>query len=99
MFSSLSKQELKGNGIYSAFEVFFIDANYYSFEELQKLYERKRQLFVNQILTDGYTCRLVFARESRMLHGVQNTDLELGNFNTQEIDKHFLSLETFAHFF
>lgn len=49
-------------------------------------------MFVNQILTDGYTCRLVFARESRMLHGVQNTDLELGDFNTQEIDKHFIPI-------
>ncbi|GAA5813969.1 hypothetical protein MFLAVUS_007459 [Mucor flavus] len=58
-------------------------------EKLQALPERKGKMFLNGLYTDGYTCRVLFARKVLPLLPEDNICLELNNFSSEEVNKHF----------
>ncbi|KAI7903923.1 uncharacterized protein BX663DRAFT_542240 [Cokeromyces recurvatus] len=60
-----------------------------SCEKLQVLPEQKGKMFLNGLYTDGYTCRVVFARKVLLLSPEDNICLELNDFTNEEVDKHF----------
>ncbi|KAI7903781.1 uncharacterized protein BX663DRAFT_505200 [Cokeromyces recurvatus] len=61
----------------------------YSCEKLQALPEQKEKMFLNGLYTDGYTCRVLFARKVLPSSPEYNICLELNDFTNEEVDKHF----------
>ena len=59
--------------------------SHYSLEGLTTLHQTKQQMFRNLVLTDGYTCVVNFSRARRPA----DVDLELQDFNAEEIGRHF----------
>ncbi|KAI7899815.1 uncharacterized protein BX663DRAFT_563531 [Cokeromyces recurvatus] len=58
-------------------------------EKLQALPERKGKMFLNGLYTDGYTYRVLFARKVLPLLPEDTICLELNDFTSEEVDKHF----------
>ncbi|KAL7326540.1 hypothetical protein PS15p_208868 [Mucor circinelloides] len=46
-------------------------------------------MFLNGLYTDGYTCRVLFARRVLPSSPEDNICLELGDFSSEEVNKHF----------
>ncbi|KAG2191036.1 hypothetical protein INT47_006012 [Mucor saturninus] len=46
-------------------------------------------MFINSLYTDGYTCRISFCRKRYAESPVNETALELQDFNSEEIDRYF----------
>jgi hypothetical protein len=47
-------------------------------------------MFLNGMYTDGYTCRVLFCRRNIVPSSVTtDVSLELSDFTTEEVDKHF----------
>ncbi|KAI7891472.1 uncharacterized protein EV154DRAFT_442882 [Mucor mucedo] len=51
--------------------------------------QRKGRMFINSLYTDGYTCRISFCRKAYAESPVNETALELQDFNSEEIDRYF----------
>lgn len=51
--------------------------------------ERKGKMFINSLYTDGYTCRVSFCRKRYVESPVNETSLELHDFNNDEVDRYF----------
>lgn len=46
-------------------------------------------MFLNSLYTDGYTCRVSFARRAQRQEGRDAITLNLGDFTQEEINRHF----------
>ncbi|GAA5816830.1 hypothetical protein MFLAVUS_010364 [Mucor flavus] len=60
-----------------------------SCEKLQALPEQKGKMFLNGLYTDGYTCRVLFARKVLPSPPEDNICLELSDLSSEEVNKHF----------
>ncbi|GAA5807756.1 hypothetical protein MFLAVUS_001133 [Mucor flavus] len=60
-----------------------------SCENLLALPEEKGRMFLNGLYTDGYTCRVLFARRVLPSSPEDNIRLELDDFLSEEVNKHF----------
>ncbi|KAL7325713.1 hypothetical protein PS15p_208164 [Mucor circinelloides] len=60
-----------------------------SCEKLLALPEEKGRMFLNGLYTDGYTCRVLFARRVLPSSPEDNIRLELDDFSSEEVNKHF----------
>ncbi|GAA5813805.1 hypothetical protein MFLAVUS_007292 [Mucor flavus] len=60
-----------------------------SCEKLLALPEEKGRMFLNGLCTDGYTCRVLFARRMLPSSPEDNIRLELDDFLSEEVNKHF----------
>ncbi|GAA5807293.1 hypothetical protein MFLAVUS_000650 [Mucor flavus] len=56
---------------------------------IQTLPEEKGRMFLNGLYTDGYTCRVIFARRVLPSSPEDNIRLELDDFLSEEVNKHF----------
>ncbi|KAI8061405.1 hypothetical protein BDF21DRAFT_455741 [Thamnidium elegans] len=57
--------------------------------KLQELPRQKRRMFLNSIYTDGYTCRISFARSVPETLEEDKVNLEIADFNADEIENFF----------
>ncbi|GAA5809216.1 hypothetical protein MFLAVUS_002621 [Mucor flavus] len=60
-----------------------------SCEKLQALPEQKGKMFLNGLYTDGYTCRVLFARKVLPSPPKDSICLELNDLSSEEVNKHF----------
>ncbi|KAI7904884.1 uncharacterized protein BX663DRAFT_484956 [Cokeromyces recurvatus] len=60
-----------------------------SCEKLQALPEQKGKIFLNGLYTDGYTCKVLFTRKVLLSSPEDTICLELNDFTSEEMDKHF----------
>ncbi|GAA5808492.1 hypothetical protein MFLAVUS_001883 [Mucor flavus] len=60
-----------------------------SCEKLQALPEQKGKMFLDGLYTDGYTCRVLFARKVLPSPPEYNICLELNDLSSEEVNKHF----------
>ncbi|KAI8080605.1 hypothetical protein BDF21DRAFT_419346 [Thamnidium elegans] len=59
--------------------------------KLQELPRQKRRMFLNSIYTDGYTCRISFARSVPETLEEDKVNLEIADLNADEIENFFRS--------
>ncbi|KAL7332858.1 hypothetical protein PS15p_201844 [Mucor circinelloides] len=64
------------------------DKKIYSYEKLPALPEEKGRMFLNGLYTDGYTCRVLFARRVLPSSPEDNICLDLDDFLSEEVNKH-----------
>ncbi|KAI9354213.1 hypothetical protein BD770DRAFT_474147 [Pilaira anomala] len=62
-----------------------------SAQDLSNLHEKSNKVFINEVKTDGYTCRFTFvqARRRTLTATATTTKLELQDFTKAEIDQYF----------
>ncbi|GAA5807494.1 hypothetical protein MFLAVUS_000857 [Mucor flavus] len=60
-----------------------------SLAELQELPRQKGRMFLNSIYTDGYTCRIYFARRVPKVLDEDEVNLEMADFNTDGVEAFF----------
>ncbi|KAG2208537.1 hypothetical protein INT47_010233 [Mucor saturninus] len=60
-----------------------------NYENLQALPEQKERMFLNGLYTDGYTCRVLFARKVLPSPPEEKIRLELDDLSSEEVNKHF----------
>ncbi|PHZ17608.1 uncharacterized protein RHIMIDRAFT_243655 [Rhizopus microsporus ATCC 52813] len=53
--------------------------------------EQRGRMFFKGMYTDGYTCRMLFCRKALPALAADDASLELSDFTTDEVDKHFRS--------
>lgn len=46
-------------------------------------------MFLNSMYTDGYTCRISFCRKVNPASPYDKVSLDMGDFNTEEVDQYF----------
>ncbi|KAI8085967.1 uncharacterized protein B0P05DRAFT_570147 [Gilbertella persicaria] len=72
------------------FDLFdFTKLKIHSLLELQQFPRQKGKMFLNSLYTDGYNCRVNFARNIPQVPNEDKIVLELSDFNQGEIDEHF----------
>lgn len=62
--------------------------NTYSLQNLINLSTTKNRMFLNSILTDGYTCRVSFGRKV-VKNELDDIELTLEDFDAYEVDQYF----------